>query len=380
MMTAPKRKLLGRLESLLERAQSITFVVPDDTGFFAIEDELIDRVRLLMQDSLDLLHDVRVVYDAESLEVPDLEASRQEDDFLREIGAAISSELAAREVANLAFASRTQLMESFDALRGALDNGYIWVVASHADTGLRRVGKGLISLEVAMREYEALEPVDRQWSSIEDSLEIRSLYSQFRRAVQRCGEATDRDNLTANLRSAATRIAILRGRQIYPFLRVYDRVPIRRLQKRILSWLEAGRDDPTSSAEPDAALGATPSPTVEPADYVQEGRRLWSDLTSFAELLTQINNREDLREFDRRTAGRLYRQLFSPGQTVTELPASQLNELEKLIGRDDDLDRFILEADRRPLSELAAPLERVCEQLNRPYEALDESSSLLLSD
>ncbi|MEM6794646.1 MAG: hypothetical protein AAF725_11745, partial [Acidobacteriota bacterium] len=164
MTDARKSALLERLGVLAQDALAVTFVVPDDTGFFSIEDEAVQRVKDLIERSLPLLRELTDLYDEESHEDTVGEQHVREDDFLREIGAAISSELAAREVSSLAFATRTQLKENYDALTAAVENRNIWVVASHADTGLRRVCKGAISVEAAIREYEDLEPLDRHWS------------------------------------------------------------------------------------------------------------------------------------------------------------------------------------------------------------------------
>lgn len=353
-MRRDKTSLLDRVEALIGKAQGITFLVPDDTGFFSIEDELIERVATLMEESLELMREIGDVYDAESHEPP-LEPAGGEDDFLRDIGAAISSELAAREVSNMAFVVRAQLLESFEALRAAQKNRYIWVVASHADAGLRRITRGLITLETAMRDYEGLPPAERLWSDLKDSLETRRLYSQFRRAILRSDQSGE--DLIARLRGAVNRIAILRDLKIYPFLRIYDRLPIRRLQKRILSWLER----PDSDGMKD-----------------EEGGQLWSDLVSFAELLVQINYREDLCEHDRRTVARLYRVLFEGRQPVPRILPSHLADLELLLGRDEELDRIILSPATFAVEDLRVPLERTQQQLNRTFAPVEESLSPLL--
>ena len=350
-----KSQLLERLGALVEDALAVTFVVPDDTGFFSIEDEAVQRVQDLIERTLMLLREITDLYDEESHD-PSLAEESGEDDFLREIGAAISSELAAREVSSLAFATRTQLKENRDALVTAIEHRNIWVVASHADTGLRRVCKGLITVEAAAREYENVEPLERLWSDIKDSLETRRLYGQFRRSLNRHEEPADAAEVEEQLRKAAHRIAILRDRKIYPFLRVYDRVPIRRLQKRIHAWLEQS----------------------EGAGKEQEGRHLLSDLHSFAELLKQINNREDLREHDRRTSMRLYRIFFSSKNAPKQLEPGHLGDLELLLGRDDELDQIVLDPTRHGIEPLREPLERLLEQLNRPFEPVEKPLSSLV--
>ncbi|MEM9556319.1 MAG: hypothetical protein AAGC60_18835 [Acidobacteriota bacterium] len=336
--------LLQRLEALLQQAESITFIVPDDTGYFSIEDELIQRVGQLIADSLELMNGIQAHYESVDSPPGALDDVGGEDDFLKEIGAAISSELAARELSDLAFVTRTQLAESHDALETALKNQYLWIVASHADTGLRRVGKGLITIESAIREYEGLEPIERRWADLADALEIRRLYGQFRRAIARGGEEPEGEELRTQLRSAANRIAILRDLKIYPFLRIYDRIPIRRLQKRILEWLERDDGDPAKN---------------------EEGMQLWSDLLSFAELLKQINNREELREHDRRTVTRLVRLLFEAKSMPPQILPGHLEALEQLLGRDDQLDRIVLDPTRHTPEDLREPLLRMRDELSK---------------
>lgn len=353
-MRKDKTAYLERVQAQIEKAEGINFLVPDDTGFFSLDDDLIPRVRGLMSETLDLTRELGDLYDAESLEAP-LEDAGAEDDFLREIGAAISSELATRELSNLAFVVRAQIMETHEALIGALAGRHTWAVVSHADTGLRRVSRGLLTLETAIREYEGLAPAERRWSDLKDSLETRRLYGQFRRAVLR-SEQNPAEDQTARLRAAVNRIAILRDLKIYPFLRIDDRVAIRRLQKRILAWL-------------DRADGAQKD---------EEGRQLWSDLVSFAELLGQVNNREDLREHDRKTVSRLHRVLFEARQGPTRILPSHLADLELLLGRDEDLDRITLSPHQFAVEDLREPLERVQAQLNRSFAPIEESLTSLL--
>lgn len=353
-MRKDKTAYLERVQAQIEKAEGINFLVPDDTGFFSLDDDLIPRVRGLMGETLELTRELGDVYDAESLEAP-LEDAGAEDDFLREIGAAISSELATRELSNLAFVVRAQIMETHEALLSALASRYTWAVVSQADTGLRRVSRGLLTLETAIREYEGLAPAERRWSDLKDSLETRRLYGQFRRAILR-SEQNPAEDQTSRLRGAVNRIAILRDLKIYPFLRIDDRVSIRRLQKRILAWLE----------RPDGA----------PKD--EEGRQLWSDLVSFAELLGQINNREDLREHDRKTVSRLHRVLFEARQAPARILPSHLADLELLLGRDEDLDRIILSPHQFAVEDLREPLERVQSQLNRSFAPIEESLTSLL--
>ncbi len=340
-----KEELLQRLEVLAEKTQGVAFIVPEDTGYFSIDDEMVQQVRRLLSNTIDLLRELTDFYDAESAAHDKDEVPADEGDFLKEIGAQISSELAAREVSGLTFVARGQLIEMQEALASALEHKMVWAVASHADSSLRHVGKALIAVESAIREYEGLEAIDRRWTDLKDSLETRRLYGQFRRAILRGGEPRAHAEITSRLNSAATRIAILRDLEFYPFLRIDDRLTIRRLQKRIAAWL-SGDDDGSDEA----------------------GQRLWEDLISFARLLTKVNDREELHEHDRQVVTAMCRMLLDPQRPVTRLTESQLKELARLEGRDEELDRLIRQAGQHTVEDLRTPLERLRHQLQRPFE------------
>ena len=337
--------LLQRVEGLIEEIQGIAFIVPEDTGYFSIDDDMVHHVRKATARTVELMRDLTDFYDAESVAHGEQNQNQgDEGDFLRDIGVQISSELAAREISGLAFVARGRLMELQEALAGALEQKQVWAVASHADSSLRHVGKALIAIESAVREYEGLEARERRWIDLQGSLETRRLYGQFRRAIMRGGNPETREQLAASLKSAATRIAILRGLEIYSFLRIDDRLTIRQLQKRIAAWQQ---DDGDSSAE--------------------AGRRLWQDLVSFARLLAKVNDREELREHDRQVVTSIYRRLFDPKRAVTTLSDSLLKELQRLEGRDDELDRITRLATDYSVEDLRAPLERLRDQLERPF-------------
>ena len=341
-----REELLQRVAALIEKTQGVAFVVPEDTGYFSIDDDLVRRVRKLIDRVVELLRELTEFYDSgnRAHEHSD-DAGSEEHGFLKEIGAQISSELAVREVSSLAFVARGQLMERQEALQSAVEQRKVWAVASHADAGLRQMGKALIAIESAICEYEGLEVRDRRWVDLEDSLETRRLYSQFRRAVLRGGEP-ESDELAARLRGSARRIAILRDLEIYPFLRIDDRLTIRRLQKRIAGWL-GGEGDSSEEA----------------------GLRLWQDLASFARLLVKVNDREELREHDRQVVTTVCRMLFSTDWPAERLSDSQLKELERLEGHDDELDQLISRAGEHSFEELRKPLERLRDQLNRSFAA-----------
>ena len=162
-----KDALIQRIEGLIDEAQGVAFVVPEDTGYFSIDDDMVRHVRDMMSRSIELMHELTDVYDAESAaHGEDAGEPDEADDFLKDIGALISSELAAREVSGLAFVARGQLMEMQESLNSALEHKLVWAVASHADSSLRHIGKALIAIESAVREYEGLEATDHRWTDL----------------------------------------------------------------------------------------------------------------------------------------------------------------------------------------------------------------------
>lgn len=350
-MSTLSSHLLERVTELIEKTQRVQFVIPEDTGRFSLENDLIGKVGEALDATTELLRDALDYYDA--LSAGAVAAEAPSDDGLEEIGAQIASELAAQEISGLAFVARSQLLDVREQLQRAVASRSIWKMASQADSALRRTIRALLAVESAIREYEALPPKNHQWKNLEDSLEIRRLYSQFRRAILMGGEPGE-DDLKVRLRGAGHRIAILRDLKIYPFLRIDDRLQIRQLQKRIAGWL-VGEGETGDEA----------------------GRRLWEDLLAFARLLGEINHRQELREHDRRVVAELCHALFDGGATPREIPHRERKRLQTLFGRDDELDEWILESQDAKPQQLKVILERLRRQFEQPFKtALNPISPL----
>lgn len=350
-LTDSKQRLMDRAGELLELARQTRFVISDETGYFSIDDELVSRVRSLVRQTAQLMREVMECYDAEAARdaPPDISVSDDEA-FLREIGAQISAQMAVEEVSGLAFVSRGQLLDTLNGLDAAVASREVWKVASHVDAGLRRTGRALVAIESAVRECEGLPAEYRPWHNLDDSLEVRRCYGEFRRAILGHGDGDEReirgDELAARLRDAASQITELRRREIYPYLRIDDRLQIRRLQQRIATWFDG---DGTASDD-------------------ETGARLWSDLVAFARLLTQVNHRQELREHDRLAVNGLYQRFFERAQAPARLTADHLSWLEPLLGRDDELDRILLDPERHTGADLRPALERLRNELGRPFE------------
>lgn len=338
--------LMESLQVLLGQIQEVVFVVPDDTGLVSLEEDLVAMVQEFMAQTVELLGALGNHYDPDHVAASgDAEtmAEPSEDAFLKEIGAQISTELAAREVSDLAFIARSQLQGIGESLDAALRRRQIWAVASHADTGLRRAGKALVALESAICEFENLPTPDRQWVELDLSLKIRQLYSRFRRAVGRLERPEAR--MIERLQGVTGCIAELRQLDIYPFFRIEDRMTIRSLQKRIGSLLETSPDDEDAAS------------------------RLWQDAVSLTQLLADVNRRAELRQHDTHVLNGLIHRL---DMTSTDRPlagTAWLDALSALEGLDDTLDEY-LEAQRASASPDVEPTPPVAYLLRRLHNAM----------
>lgn len=334
--------MLARARSLIEQVEGSNIIIPEETGHFSLDNEFVRRVQPLLDECITLLREVSEHYETESsAKVRETAVADGEDDFLREIGAQISTEMAARELSDLAFVSRAQLVEIRDNLAAALEQKQVWAVASAASAAVRRSGRALVAVETAICEFEGLETPQRRWVDLDDSLSTRRQYSILRRAIMR-RDNDDDSTLENRLRGAGRRIAIFRKREIYPYLRIEDRRVIKDIQRRIHDCLQAGD-------------GAT-----------EEGRRLWQDLMSFAGLLSSINEREELREHDRKLLRSLNRRFFAGARSrPAKLTPLLREELAALEGLDDELDDLLANLDDDGTETLRQPFERLLAQFDR---------------
>ncbi|MEM7351433.1 MAG: hypothetical protein AAF657_11545, partial [Acidobacteriota bacterium] len=97
-------------------------------------------------------------------------------------------------------------------------------------------------------------------------------------------------------------------------------------------------------------------------------RRLWEDLSSFAEILVQVSHRQELQDHDLRLVAKTYRALFSFGEQRSRVPDEILDELHSLLGLDDELDQLITTRPPQPVEAWRGPLKRLQAQLSRSGE------------
>ncbi|MEM9292093.1 MAG: hypothetical protein AAGD01_10470 [Acidobacteriota bacterium] len=320
---------LGQLDALLSRVEKVDFQVSEDTVAIPLAAKFVPTVLSLLEDAVDLLGEIQ-----EHFEADDAHRNKgEQDSSLVDIGALISSELAARSLADLSFVARSELKSCRQELGAAEKQNNFWHMASRCDTGLRRMRKALISVESSIYEYQSRKGPIRVWYDLDLSLQIRKIYGKIRRDIL-FGPVPEDDELVDRFPQVMEHFRNLRSLDLYPLLRIDDRVQMKRMTRRIADWL-----------------------SQDPRDG-EEGQRLWQDLTGFAGLLSQINNRQELREHDRQLID-LGRRVLRNRRKGGQLPEELLQDFENLLGLDDELDALILAPEDNLQHSWSGPLERL---------------------
>lgn len=346
----PPRHIADRFDHLIGRIEQAEVRVPEDSALISLAADLVPNVTRLLREGIELLRQVEAHYDPDR---DDLGLHAAES--LNQIGLQISAEFAMRDLNNVAFFARSDLRSALDKLvTSATQQGVSMALASHCESGMRRIRKALISVESAIYEFEGLAAPVRRWFDVEVSLQIRKLYWNLRRETS--GKNVDADKpLEDRLRAVLYRIVAFRELSVYPLLRVEDRVTLRRLLKRMLDWLNSQE-------------------RVE-----MEAKRLWNDLESFAGLLVQVSHRQELRDHDLALLGRMLGSLFPGGQSAPRVPDQIFDKGSSLLGLDEELDGLILARDPDAVEAWRPPLERLRRRLASPQQR-NVASLDLLSD
>jgi hypothetical protein len=132
---------------------------------------------------------------------------------------------------------------------------------------------------------------------------------------------------------------MLVGWDVYPQLRVRDRLQLRDLQRRVLDWLRSDRD-------------------------ATAGRRLWEDLVGFVRMLAQVSRRQELVEHDAKVVHDARERLAVGSHGV--VPDDLLAALTSLTGLDDDVDMLLASPEKARAGAWSPHLERLAQQLRSP--------------
>ena len=214
---------------------------------------------------------------------------------------------------DVCFAGSLELSRALRALNGA-KNLEAQLVAT--ETAHRKLGRAIFAVIQVARDSGITDFVGgsqllrRADGELASALVVRRLYSEFRRTLRRAENESAEAVLTA-LRYAAGAVAILTASPHYAVMRVSDRALLRRQRDRLLEWSRAGKP-------------------------VREGLQLLEDIWTCADLLRDINRRQELRAHDTTMIRELLR------DSASDRPG-WLDDLAHLAGLDDALDALTVQ-------------------------------------
>jgi hypothetical protein len=336
MRDARASDLQAGIVHLTGRVQEVDIRQHEQADAARLRDELLPRVVSLTREAVGYLDAVLDSYEPGTAN-EDIESTAS---FFRRLDLLVAE--GTSPVADLAFIARSELVRKLATL-SSVQVADTWRVIDVCGSCLRKIRKGLGAVEAALCEHEHLAPVIGYTGEVAISLAVRRTYAKFRREILCAGSHSQ--SVADCLHSGATSIAKLIGRDVYSDLRISDRVEIRKLQERTVDWLSAGADRD-----------------------VLTGLRLWQDLCGFANLLAEVNKRQELLEHDRTAitaVRRLLAEVPSRGRSRT-LPPALRPLLDSLFGRDDELDDLLLRSGEPPRAELEPILARLGGSLLTP--------------
>lgn len=238
-----------------------------------------------------------------------------------------------RTVSDIAFLAQLELRQRRDRLDRVATCDSATAIVGECDSALRRISKALTSLDLALaRAGVVAEPKLDFTSELEVSLLVRKSCAKLRARILAGGAPTP-EALHARIRLAGTTIAMLVGWDVYPSLRVRDRLQLRDLQRRVLDWLRTDRD-------------------------ATAGMHLWQDLVGFIEMLALVNRRQELVEHDTLVLREAAAGLASLSATAI-VPPALMTRLAALEGIDDEVDALLASGERESTRAWTAQIERL---------------------
>jgi len=331
-----------RLRNVAERARAINTRDFEGKPPLALKQDLLPVLSAVLSEAIGLLGSVLTHYekpnDSDAKEFADVET----EEFYRRIDGLMNDESGPQRIVELAFIARWELKRKAEELQTvATSKDDAWDAIARCGSSRRRLLKSAIAVETAICEHEGLSSTLRELNLTElrRSLETRRAYAIFRGELSgHPGDGAER--IKQGLRGAGIAIARLIGRDVYEDLRVTDRMQVRTLQERVLRWLR-GDEGFDGNA----------------------GLQIWQDLSAFADLLLQVNNRQELREHDQTVLAEMYADLFALHPAPESIPVAVRRQLEPLLGRDRELDELIQNPGSRTVDEWKPTLRRLLQAL-----------------
>ncbi len=322
-MNSSLETLLQEVSKQVDRGAKLKIIVPEDTGMFKLDKDLVHNTKQMIDETTKVLLDVTDTFEQSPP------------------AAGASTTLSPQEVADLAFVCRSELKELAKEFDAAVTDGSLWKIAAANDQVVSRAVRALIPIESTLREYAGLTSLHRQWFDLDDALEIRQQFANIWIELRKDGEPTA-DSVDELLTRITRMIAVLRRDPIYPYLRIDDRLEIRAIQKRIFAYLE------DTSATPGV-----------------EGIRLFQDAGGFFDLLMHSHRREELVENDRFLIDSIFRDVFEYGEAPEIMPEDSFDDLRSFVAMDPELDVLLLKGEPSAAELFREPLKRIREQLKK---------------
>lgn len=213
-------------------------------------------------------------------------------------------------IGDIAFTAQLELGETLARLDTIREHQEIVVECDRARRKLRRCIEAVICAVPDTARPSV--PPGPEGDPVRQAIMVRTAYVRFRSSIPAC-DATDPEAVFQVMRTAVNAVSKLLGGPAYEFVRHADRMMLRSLQARMIEW----------SRSPSHGRGAM----------------LHKDLVTTADLLRDINKRQELAAHDDMLMvmirGRLEMSSLDPS-----IREAILDDLDSLCGRDDELDEL----------------------------------------
>lgn len=226
------------------------------------------------------------------------------------------------EVADTLFVARLQVGQAIEDLRrlGPISEHWELVAQCNRFRGLIESIVAAVGRAVAAREGLGSDQ-EQEGSDLRQALLIRRIYTALHAVVYAVPDPPP-DRIRERLAAIEAVMRDVLGSTLARLIRVGDRLQLRRLHEKLHLWLVSG-----SVASP------------------EDGAHLWQDAGAVAEMLVQINNRQELIAHDRHQAQLMLGRLVAADVAGTDSP-DLLELASALRGRDRELDASLHELEQ----------------------------------
>ncbi|MFN7965844.1 MAG: hypothetical protein U0V87_09195 [Acidobacteriota bacterium] len=243
------------------------------------------------------------------------------------------------EVSDTLFIARLQLSQAIEEIERRSESTEHWDLVAQCNRlrGMITSAGAVIGRAICAREGLSSEN-GISGGDLRQALLIRRIYTAVHAVVFAVADPPP-GRIRERLLAIEDLLRQVLNSGLAQFIRINDRVQLRRLQERMRVWLDQG-----ISAD------------------LSDGAHLWQDASAVAEMMVQINNRQELIEHDRQYARLLLGRLVAADDHAAIAP-DVLELISELQGRDRDLDAALQDAEallhRRLVPQLRAVLSRL---------------------